>query len=241
MNELYVWFSDSHVETISIRCLFIMRLLNYTQVKYKPKYVLLPHHEKSLEKEAREIPLLKYEGEIFDKVKIIQLCKECSILRGVPLTFEDDSLPSRILFEWSTTNLLGLYVDLLYGDTKIRDKVYNDYLSIYKDLTRSDLKKVSESMLQWSIHNRDISCEVSANKELIFEILDGLDLHLEGKTYWFGETPSICDFSLFAFVYMLYNVQMIYFHSYILEKPNLLSWLKNMDKISRNDFSKKRV
>lgn len=242
MNKLYVWFPDSRLETVSIRCLFIMRLMRICKLDFDLSYVMLPKARiGELEVEAKEIPLLKHNKKVLRSHEIIQLCKESAKNNSVKITFEDKSFASRILFQWSTTNLLGLYVGLLYGDKEIRQRVYSDYLKSDKSLKEEDLDAISNTMLGWSIHNSDISIEPDQIKEHVFELIDGFDNHLQKSKFWFGEEISICDIALFSFCYMLYNPQMIYFHNHILKKQSLLNWMNRVDKLTRHDHSKIKI
>jgi hypothetical protein len=240
-NEWYIWFPDSHLETISIRCLFLTRLLNYSKVDYNINYIKLPNQLSDLNIEAKEIPVLKCGEDTFTSHKIIDLCKKSAKENERELIGEDRSLGSRILFQWATTNLLGIYVGLLYGDKAIRQRVYSDYLKTYPEFSEKNLNLVSKTMLEWTQHNKDISINPVDQKEQVIEILNGFDEHLKNSQFWFGDQLSTCDFALFAFVYMMYNSQMIYFHDLIKKKENLFNWLKKIDQLSRSEYSRLKV
>lgn len=241
MNNLYVWFPDSHLETISIRCLFFTRLLKYSQVDFDIDYILLPNQLKKLQFEASEIPLLQQGNEVLKQDQMIQLCLNSADQKGVPLISHDRSFGSKILFHWATTHLLGVYVGFLYGDKDIRKRVYADYLKTHSEFTEEHLDEISHSMLAWSLHNRDISIAKSQQKEEVFEILDGFNDHLKNSKYWFGNEPSVSDFALFAFAYMMYNTQMIYFHDFIKEREYLLKWMRDLDSLSHNKYSRLKL
>jgi len=217
--------------------------MSFCQVDFNLKYVMLPERDlNSLEVEAKEIPILKNEDDHLLKIfQIIEMCKNSAIEKNIKITFEKESFAHQIFFQWATTNLLGLYVGLLYGDKDIRDRVYKDYRNTRKDLKEEDLDKISESMLQWSIHNDDISLDPKNKKKYISDLIENFDAHLEKSEFWFGKTISICDFALFSFCYMLYNRQFIYFHDQIEARESLFNWMKRLDTISRHDLSKLKI
>jgi len=104
-NNLYVWFPDSHQETISIRCFFIMRLMKYCKVDFDLKYVKLPKQDlATLQVEAKEIPILKSGDKLHKTYQIIDLCKKKAIEENVDILFEDQNLAHQIFFQWATTN-----------------------------------------------------------------------------------------------------------------------------------------
>lgn len=241
-NKLYAWFPDSHQETISIRCFFIMRLMKYCNVEFELNYVRLPEKDLSvLQVEAKEIPILKAEDKLYKTYQIIDLCKETASKENIEILFQDENLAHQIFFQWATTNLLGSYVGLLYGDKEIRERVYKDYQKAYPDFIEKNLDLISESMLEWSIHNEDISQDPKKKKENIQKLIDNLDSHLENNKFWFGDNISINDFALFSFCYMMYNPQFIYFHDYIKSKESLFNWMKTMDHLSRHEHSKIKI
>jgi len=96
-------------------------------------------------------------------------------------------------------------------------------------------------MLEWSIHNEDISQDPRQKKENIKKLIDNLDSHLNKNKYWFGDKISINDIALFSFCYMIYNPQFIYFHDYIKNKESLFNWMKNIDRRTRHDHSKIKI
>ena len=239
--ELIVWFSDSYVESISVRCLFFMRLLSYCKVDFKPRWVIMPEEVKCLHGELKQIPVLKNGETIYSACEIIQLCKESAAHHGLPLIPETNSLATRILFEWSTTNLVGLYTQLLCTEDQIKERIFKDYIKIYEGLTEEKLAVISTMMLTLNSQVEDISYLANQKKELALELLSGFDNHLKSSTYWLGDDVSIIDFSLFAFCYQLYNPQLCFFRDFIKESENLHPWMKRMDYLSRHEYAKMKV
>lgn len=240
-NELYVWFSDSYVESISIKSLFFMRLLNYCGLEYRPKWIMLPSDIKNLEIELSSLPVFKHEEKILKSYDILELCKKSALENDKTLVLETRSLATRILFEWATTNLVSLYTYLLCTEEQIKERIFKDYLKIYNEVSEDHLNTVSQTMMRLNAQAEDISYLSHQKKELALEILKGFDDHLIQKEFWLGSEISICDFALFSFCYQLYNPQMVFFRDYIKESEHLFPWMKRMDQLSRNNFSKMKV
>ncbi len=219
----------------------MMRLLNYCKVDYSPRWILLPEEMKHLEVELKQLPILKYEDKALTAPSIISLCKDSALKNDISLIPEDNSLATRILFEWATTNLVGLYTGLLCNEPKIKERVFKDYLSIYDQISEPHLEKVSSTMLRLNSQTDDISVLSNLKVELALELLAGFDQHMNSNKFWLGDKVSICDFALFSFCYQLYNPQLVFFRDVIKKSENLYQWMKRIDQLSRSDFSKMKV
>ena len=102
-NELILWFGDSHVETISIRCFFICRLLSYCEVDFDVNWVKLPEEAKKLDVEAKLIPILNMGGKKLTAPEIIEYCRVQINKLNKEMLFPDYSLVQTITFQWAST------------------------------------------------------------------------------------------------------------------------------------------
>jgi|GEM_PF-5008514 len=218
-----------------------MRLLKYCKVEFSPRWIVMPQDAKSLHLELRQVPLLRENEKIFSSTEIIQLCKDSAHRNNICLIPEMNSLATRILFEWSTTNLVGLYTSILCTEEKVKERIFKDYTKIYDGLTEEKLNLISKTMLTLNSQVEDISYMANQKKELALELLTGFDNHLKNSTFWLGEEISIVDFSLFSFCYQLYNPQLCFFRDFIKDSEYLFPWMKKLDQLSRHEYSKMKV
>lgn len=237
-NILYLWFGDQNVETISMRCFFIIRLLKLSGIEFDCKFLTLPNEAKKLNLESAKIPVLKYGDEFLNTKQMIDLC--CQQMEEGDFKIEVDTmdLDDLITFEWAQTNLLGTYVHYLYGDEECSKKFFKRINKIYPEYTEEFFHDISSVMLKWRDYNSGISHDMSKMDQYVRNLLKKMNGHLADKHYWNGYSFTLSDLAVFSFVFLISNPSIGKFKEDIKANKYLVQWARRVDKLTSHDHSK---
>ncbi len=240
-NELILWFGDSHVETISIRCFFICRLLSYCEVDFEVKWVKLPEEAKKLDVEAKLIPILNMGGKKLTYPEIIEFCRVRINKLDKELLFPDYSLVQTITFQWATTTLLGLYVNYVYTCDQTRQRFFKDFKASHSEINDKSLHQISQLMSQWVDHCASINIPKEEYDNHVFQLLEHFDNQLKDHDFFFGNVISATDIAIFSFVFLICNPHIHKFKEKVRQSKNLFQWSKRMDHLTQHEYRKYRI
>ena len=227
--EVIIWPEDRFNETISIKCLFIMRLLNYHGIRHKIRTVGLTSDMKKFETEARHIPLIKTESRVYDVFQFLELIKHNNFPERSALRIDRISFEHRGLLEWSLTNLPGLYLHFLFNDEANRRRLQKYILTKDQKASDSLMLKISSRLEKWSRHASPWEMNNEECERYVHQIISQIEEKLENSPFLVSHEISMIDISIFSFLKLLCSPIISQFRNHIITNESITNWMYIID------------
>ncbi len=219
-----------HVESYSPFCLKIHRALQLAGLPYERRFGAMPASHKRHNPQEQVPILLVGDEPVHDSTAILHRIEQLA-----PGKLQAGLTPQQVGEAWlweefADTSLNGFLVAARWAD----DRNWLATRAAYFTTMPAPLVPVITPLIRKrvlkSLHARDVW---RAGPETCWArftaILDHLEAHITGKTYWLGNTRSVADIAIFAQLHSLRTPLTPWQHGEVAKRPALTAWLDRID------------
>lgn len=243
MNDdliLYSLFGDNHVDSYSIPCSIVHRVLGYKKIEYDNNFVTLPKDDINFHDSIERLPILKTGNHFYDNIYTIIKFLERNEQENKIFPLDPEKYTqSQILTSWALNTLRAIFLNFSYKNETNYKNLHGRVVEIYN--STEHVETVERLKREMTSHYEFSFISTFTDKEIhtyYGDQIRNIQTYLENHGNLIDENIYLADIAVFTVMNQLINPILAESDIVRTDFRNVMEWMNRINNATKNKYTK---